>query len=347
MVLDVSDITTICNGDSSIISAIASNGNGGPYTYSWSPSGSLNNPSINNPTATPNITTTYIVTGNDGCSPPVIDSVTIVVLPLPVVNFTVDIDHGCAPLCVNFTDASTVTGDIIASRIWDFGDGTLISNSQNLSHCFNNPGQYSITSKVTTNSGCVASYTNINMISVFAKPIAAFTPSPNPASIIDPEITMNTSFSSNVNYWYWNFGDGDTLAPNSPNPTHQYSTTVESSYTVTLIIHNANDCYDTVSHEIVIGPEFTFYIPNSFTPNEDGTNDYFGGAGTGISKYSLWIFDRWGNMIFYSSELYDKWNGKSNHGQDISQLEVYVWKAEITDIFNKKHDYIGTVTLVK
>ena len=347
LAVNASDVMSICLGSSAIISALASNGNGGPYTYSWAPASSLSNPTISNPTATPVVTTTYTVTANDGCSPPAMDTVTVIILPNPVVVFSVDINQGCAPLCVNFTDASTVTAGNIASWNWSFGDGSTNSTVQNPSHCFNSPGQYSITLTVTSNNGCISTYTNVNMITVFANPVAAFNATPNPATVIDPAITMNNQSSADVNYWYWNFGDGEILAPNISSPVHNFPGDSAGNYLVTLIVHNADGCYDTTFQEVVIGPGFTFYIPNAFTPNGDKTNDYFFGSGTGIIKYDLWIFDRWGDMIFHGKDLNDKWDGRANDGNDIAQVDVYVWKVKLTDIFNKVHNYIGTVTLVK
>lgn len=337
---------TICSGSSTIITALASNGNGGPYTYSWAPSGSLNNAAISNPTASPTVNVTYTVTANDGCSLAVTDIVTVQVLPLPDIIFGVDINQGCVPLCVNFTDASTVSGGSIASWNWDFGDGSS-GLDVNPSHCFNAPGQYSISLIATSNSGCIADSSLSNMITVFANPLAAFNPIPNPATIIDPGVTMSNESSADVNYWNWNFGDGVTLAPATSSPVHIYPSEAPGSYLATLIVHNANACYDTISHEVIIGSGFTFFIPNSFTPNGDGINDYFFGSGIGILKYDLWIFDRWGQTIFHGNELNDKWDGKASSGKDVAQTDVYVWKVELTDVYNKKHSYIGIVTLVK
>ncbi len=92
-------------------------------------------------------------------------------------------------------------------------------------------------------------------------------------------------------------------------------------------------------------PLFTFYIPNAFTPNGDGINDEFFGKGESIVEYDMWIFDRWGAIIFHGKDLNEKWDGKAN-GENVQQ-DVYIWKVRFTDINNKKHDYIGTVTLVK
>ncbi len=266
----------------------------------------------------------------------------------PSVNFTIDTSAGCPLLCSNFTDA-TITGGgaTIVSWAWSFGDGGLGSDLQNPSHCFLISGFYDITLTTTSSNGCVSSLMKSNFVHVFNIPNAEFTPTPNPATLLNPAITFNNQSSFDVNYWNWDFGDSTTLAPNTSNPVHGYPNQVPGTYLATLIVHNSDGCFDTVAHEIIIGPAFTFYIPTAFSPNGNGINDSFFGSGIGIKKYDMWIFDRWGDMVFHGKELNDKWNGKANKGDDGAQIDVYVWKVNLTDVYNKKHNYVGTVTLVK
>ena len=294
------------------------------------------------------VTLTLTSSGVSAC-PFASSNVTLTFYPTPVVNFTVADPNGCPVHCAHFTDLSTVAdGGSIASLIWNFGDGaTDNTNNPTPTHCYQNTGMYDVSLTVTSNNGCTASFTIVHMVTVYAVPIAAFNPSPNPTSIFDGNITMNNQSSSDVNYWNWNFGDGDTLAPTVSSPTHLFPTVNPGTYDVTLIVHNAQGCYDTVVHPVEVGPEFTFYIPNCITPNGDGTNDHFQGRGVGIVDYDIWIFDRWGNMIFHGTYLDDYWDGRANHGADVAQQDVYVWKVKLTDVFGKKHDYIGTVTIVK
>ncbi len=266
----------------------------------------------------------------------------------PVVNFTADNPSGCTAHCVNFTDSSYVEGgDSIVSWIWDFGDGGSGSTSPNPGNCFTTPGLYDIKLTVESNQGCTSFLTSPQMIEVYNLPVAEFSPDPGSATVINPVITFVNQSSTDVNYWNWNFGDGDSIAPGPSSPVHEYPHETSSSYLVTLIVKNAYGCLDTVAHPIYVGPEFTFYIPNAFTPNGDGHNDYFFGSGIGIEKYDMWIFDRWGNMIFHGNELDDTWDGKANGGNTSSQIDVFIWKVQLTDVFNKIHNYIGTVTLVR
>lgn len=281
---------------------------------------------------------------------------------IPVVDFTADTAAGCPVHCVDFTNLSVIGGGgTITSLHWDFGDNSPGSDSLNPSHCFSESDFYDITLTAVSNNGCSTSLTKTHFIEVYSVPVAAFSTTPNPATVLDPAITMNNQSSSDVTYWHWDFGDGDTLAPDISSPTHTYQSENSDSYTVTLIVHNAHNCYDTVSHEVVIDPAFIFFIPNSFTPNGDGINDFFFGSGIGIKNYQFWIFDRWGNEIFdchvnglpQSAPCY--WDGVVEFGgADLSgnsgraaQIDVYVWEVLLIDVFDKPHQYVGTVTIVR
>ncbi len=266
----------------------------------------------------------------------------------PVINFTVNDAEGCPVHCVNFSDFSVVIGEAsVASWSWNFGDNSPASSEQNPSHCYSLTGLYDVSLTAVSSNNCSGSHTIQQMIQVFSMPMAEFEPTPNPATVLSPSVTMNNQSSSDVNYWFWSFGDGDTLTMSTPNAIHLFPNDSTGIYQTTLIVQNASGCADTIIHEIVIGPEFSFFIPNAFTPNNDGTNDYFRGEGIGILKYELMIFDRWGNMIFYSDDLNKAWDGKANNGTQVSQQDIYVWKVKLTDVFKKKYDYIGTVTILR
>ncbi len=295
---------------------------------------------------------TLTLTTNDPAGPcnAVTSTVTHNFYQNPVVNFTVDDPNGCPIHCVQFTDLTTVGGvDNITNWEWNFGDGSSLDVNQNPAHCFSNTGLYDITLTATSNHGCITTFTINDMIEVFANPVAEFTATPNPGSILDTTVNFINLSSSDVVTWDWNFGDGNGTVlsiPSNGNTIHEYPA-IQASYIATLVVTNQNGCVDSVAHEIVIGPEFTFYIPNAFTPNGDNINDFFFGQGIGIEEYDIWIFDRWGNMIFHGDELSDYWDGRANGGSDIAQQDVYVWKVKLTDVFGKKHNYLGTVTLVK
>ena len=79
----------------------------------------------------------------------------------------------------------------------------------------------------------------------------------------------------------------------------------------------------------------------------DGINDLFTGFGTFIAQYEMYIYDRWGNLIFHTDDLKKGWDGKANHGAEIAQRDEYVYYVELKDYKGNKHSYMGAVTLVR
>jgi gliding motility-associated-like protein len=89
--------------------------------------------------------------------------------------------------------------------------------------------------------------------------------------------------------------------------SHLFPVGDTGTYMTTLIVRNTYGCVDTVSLFIDVRPEFSFFIPNCFTPNGDEANEAFFGSGTGIKKYHLMIFDRWGDLIWQTEDIHQGW----------------------------------------
>ena len=333
---------TICDGASGTISANASGGNGGPYTYSWS-----NGINTQSQVVSPTIATSpmnYIVTANDGCSSPSIDTATVTLNPGSIGLLQGLPRVGCEPLLVNFTAISN-NG---VSYTWDYGDGTTGTGSAS-THTYGSAGTYDVSVIVTTAAGCTTLIDSLNYIQVNPVPNASFTASPNPVSSLSPLVTFTDLSTVTITNWAWNFGDALSTADNSTlqNPTYSYSGT--SVDTVVLIVTNQFGCKDTTSQVIDVIDDFVFYAPNSFTPDGNGVNDVFlpKGIGFDVDSFKMFIFDRWGNMIYQTGDSTKGWDGRANNGKDIAQIDVYVWRVELKDNQGKKHKYIGTVTIVK
>lgn len=271
-----------------------------------------------------------------------------IVNPNPVVDFAVNDSAGCEPFCITFQDSSSIITGSNIGWLWDFGNGTQANNSESPVCCYSNdsvfaPVFYSPVLTVTSDSGCVSSISKINFITAYPKPDANFTVEPKTETIINPVISF-TDLSAGSNFWSWNFGDTDTSSLSDPLP-HTYADT--GTYTITLITNTNYGCLDTSYQNISIEPDFVFYIPNSFTPNDDGINETFSGKGIFIIKYEMSIFDRWGNLVFFSDNINTPWDGKANHGKELAQRDVYIYSIRVTDIKTIEHDYKGKVTLIR
>ncbi|MGB3948280.1 MAG: gliding motility-associated C-terminal domain-containing protein, partial [Bacteroidia bacterium] len=333
---------SVCEGDSSTISTTVT---GGTPNYSFVWNTSETSESI---TVSPTSPTTFTVIVTDGNQCTDTAEVIINVRPRPIVDFEPD-SSGCSPLCISFTNLSTISSGSNQQWNWNFGDGNN-AFVQNPSHCFtnNNPNNsinYTVSLTVTSNEGCSASLTKNNYITVFPQPIADFNYTPSLPTTLNPIVSFeNTSVGSTS--WMWNFlNNNDTATSVLESPYYTCSDT--GTVLIHLIATNTYLCSDTIETSIIVGQDWAIYIPNAFSPDDNGINDTFFAKTYGIKKLEMLIFDRWGNLLFESTELQSHWDGKANKGNDIAQMDVYVYVINAVDIFDKKHKYKGTVTLVR
>lgn len=324
----------------SIINLTASGGN----TYSWSgPNGftsSLSSPTIQATSVTLGGAYHVTVTSLDGCTSTTNTNVIINAAPSP--NITSGPNKGCAPLCVEFT-VNANQANLTSS--WNLGNGEL-SNVLSPKACYLSAGVYTITSSVTDLNGC----TGLTMytVEVYPKPIADFNHAPiKPIINQDPFVTFtDASHGSTITSWNWFFNSTPQWTSNEQNPTFTY--TDPGTYPVTLVVTSDKGCSDTVIHPLIVGLDFGIYVPNAFTPNDDGLNDVFQPKGYGIDKYQLSVFDRWGEKLFYSEEFELGWKGTyEGRGNTICENGVYTWMIILIDVFGKKHELKGHVNLLR
>ena len=326
---------TICEGTFATLLAFGSGGNGGPYTYSWNngATGSLL-------TISPNESTIYSVTVSDTCgSLPMTVSIPVIVRPNPFVNFMSDPAFGCLPLEVHFTDLTDLEG---IEYYWNFGDGSS-DTTRNPSHIYLNPGFYTVSHMVKTAHGCIGNSMIPAAVKVYPVPIAKFTNVPEITTIRNPAISFIDE-SSFTEKWEWDFGDNSGTIF-STNTEHTYRDT--GTYIIKLITTSDQGCPDTAYGRVIIREEFAVYIPNAFTPNNDGVNDSFISLGMGIKDFEISIFDRWGLKIFYSIDMKKGWDGRIQENGTPCQSDVYVYKINIIDVQGVPHDFAGRVSLVR
>lgn len=333
----------ICPGESASISSFASGGDGGPYNYSWDQG--LGNGS--NQTVSPDFTTTYTVTATDGCeTPPASADVTITINSVPNPDFMVDTTEACVPGTFTFTE---INGSNNYSCLWSFGDGNISTDCGVVTNTYATTGCYDVTLTVTSDSGCVNSITYPQVVCVHEYPTPEFIFGPQPTTILSPEITFSNQSSSNVYDYYWTFGvDGALGSASSENPVFTFPDSIPGTYEVCLIATTMYNCVDTVCHNIVIDDEFLIYVPNAFTPDADGINDVFYPVLEGYDplNFEMLIFNRWGELIFDSSDPSQVWDG--TYQGVMSKSDVYVWKIIVKDALNGElKTYIGHVTLLK
>ena len=304
----------------SSIQVFASGGN----SYLWSPSNVFNNPQLADPIATLNqsqILTVTVIASN-GCDDT--DTLMIPVTPTPVVDIS-----GPSRICLGEFDFLLATGP--GEFLWNTGETSP--------KIFVQPNQYTLYTVQTFVDGCPSKPDSVYITIDSILPIADFDVSP------DSGLIPLTSYFSNMSQlsveWDWDFGDGNSTSGFSP--THVYQDT--GRFDVQLIATSANGCRDTAYHKVIVGADFTIYVPNAFTPNGDGLNDYWNTPWIGVKEFHVMLFDRWGMLIFESFDPDFQWPG-ALHGREC-QEGVYTYVIEASGYLGEKVKKAGTVTLMR
>jgi len=258
-----------------------------------------------------------------GCSDTISQVVTI--NRAPVVDFISDPNCTLSAEFINQTDSASIFH-------WDFGDG-ISTVFRDPIHQYQTSGEYTVTLIGTNDIGCTDTVTKTVQVLLFTN--ASYTTDYD-TCLMKAEFNSNASGLSQA---YWSFGDGTTAS--TLNTEHIYS--LPGTYEVTFITNFGTVCADTSLQDIVVArePDFGLYIPNCFTPNGDGLNELFEVVDYSYcDTYHLMIFNRWGEMIFETVDLENKWDGTYN-GRSVPE-GVYAWLLK-SDLDYKQ----GSVTVLK
>lgn len=345
LILNLNSDTAICFTDTLLIEALVTGGIGPNYTFNWN--NSLSDTSFHS--VVPDSSTTYILSVSDGCeTPSVTDSFYVSLNPIPVPDFTVDQLSGCIPLDVQFSEQFSHSS---GSCYWEFGDGGISNASDSTSHQYSTPGCWDVYLEYTDSLGCSRSITYNNYICSYGFPVPDFFYNP-----VNPTLTnnfvnfYNSSSPDGVNFLWEIDGNGSLGVFNQENIDFIFSSPSPEQYQICLTVSNAEGCESDTCKTISIKDNFIFYAPNAFTPDGDGKNDLFGPIVHGVDEYSfrMYIFNRWGELIYESYNENIKWDGTNLKDNKMASPGVYVWKVELYDeINNEAKSFIGNVNLVR
>lgn len=285
---------------------------------------------------------TLVVTADNGCQ----DSVQhmIYFFAPPVLNFRAINAEGCAPFKASFEDNSyTNSVSSLTNWFWDFGDGTY-SFEENPVHTYSSNGNYYVILTVTNSFGCSISDTMIYPVIVHPGPTPDFaTNPPAEASILNPTIQIVDLVPDTTHFLMWIIDGIDSIGNDS---STQYTFADTGWHSITQWVANNYGCQNILTKDIYIRPEFTFYIPNTFSPNIDGNNEVFIGKGVGVRSVRMVIYDREGHIVFESYDKDTGWKGLDVAKNKI-KIDTYVYQIYVTDIFGNEHYYMGSVNVVR
>ncbi|MDG1176098.1 MAG: gliding motility-associated C-terminal domain-containing protein, partial [Flavobacteriales bacterium] len=185
---------------------------------------------------------------------------------------------------------------------------------------------------VTDNVGCTdTAFTYIGF-----SPVPTINAGPNQIINFGEVATLSATSSPGTFSWAANKSLG---CPNCKTTVAQPGNT--TTYIATLADPYGCFVYDTVT----IFLEGSLYVPNSFTPNGDGINDEFVIISEDITNFSLMIFNRWGELLYESTDIEESWDG--TYKGKLSQIDTYIWKIRYSDVNKKSKDIYGHVNLIR
>ena len=227
----------------------------------------------------------------------------ITIVPAAPPSFIADNLTGCNPLPVNFSTINPIPG---ANYTW-FLNNTEIGTGPNLVHTINASGYHDITLEYELSS-CFETTTYDDYIFMENDPIASFTFNPAVISSEIEEINFLNSSIGAVSY-LWDFGDNSSSTVQ--NTSHTY-TGASDNILVSLTASTPLGCFDIYEMTIVVLSEAIFYIPNTFTPDEDEHNQLWKPiftSGFDIYSFNLEIYNRWGEIIWETNDASAGWDG--------------------------------------
>lgn len=316
--VDAGNPVTMCKD--SVVNMLAT----GAASYVWSPASGLSNPNIANPTASPASTTLYTVTGtgSNGCT--ATDTVRITVTQTPAVDATDAVE-----ICLHYPIRLLAYGG--DSIVWSTGEtGISITVS---------PPTSTYYTVITYVDGC-PSLPDTAWVTVYDTfPEAIFTVDPDSGLMPLTVNFDNQSVGNTYNNWYL----GNGIYRSDEEFIYTYNEFGE--FEVMLVVTNEWGCKDTAYKHIIATGDFGIFVPNAFTPNNDGHNDFFETPHFGIKEYHIMIFDRWGMMIYESFDKDFNWFGtfKDNDCQE----GVYTYVIDAKGYLGQTFKKAGTVTLIR
>lgn len=290
-----------------------------------------------------------------GCTDTVIKTVPVYMLPEAKFDYSLS----CSGNRTLFFDHSDSAYAPLSSWTWRYIEGNQLldgSMLRNPEYVFQNSGDHLVILTVQDTNSC--SDTASRIISTWPSPVSAFSFNENYDNVQGQLLFQNSS--TGATHYYWDFGNGASSF--ADNPQTRYD--IDGTYPISLIAYSDKECSDTsqVIYKFMVKGLF---IPNAFSPENPHTEvQLFKPVGINLKEYLIQVYDRFGNLLWYSSKLDDQgrpvegWNGRYN-GVLLPE-GVYVWKAEavfkdgviwnshdVGSYENLKNTTKGTVTLIR
>ncbi len=317
--------TIICADDCIELGETATSG----FTYSWFPALGLDDASEANPTACPSAEfTQYTLTvSNDTSGCTANDTVMITMLTSAFANAGADVE-----LCVG--DSIQIGSSRIEGQTYSWSPQTGLDDATSSSPIFTG------TEALRQEYEVAVSYKECEAIvdQVIVLVREAIADAGEDVTIAKGEwVELNAS--GGIKYTWTPGGSLSNTA--IPNPVAN----PEETTTYLVEVTDAFNCEDSDSITVsVVNPEI--FIPTAFTPNGSGTNDVFRVRGNPLRQFEMTVFNRSGEVIYYSEDFFSGWNGRDQNGAAMAQ-GAYVYRIKGVDENGEEVLLSGMVNLIR
>lgn len=311
----------MCQGDSVQILA-ATNSPG----FSWTPAGSLTDLTALQPYSIATSDAEYFLTVEDDQNCVNQDTVKVTVHPLPDLSLSESI-----AICIGESAMLEAFHSPNSMIIWNTGDTTDVLEVMP-------PMDAEYWVRASSDKGCFSDTARVQ-VEVVPWPEAAFVPDETEGYELVEVLFDNQS--ENAARYKWNFGDGNTSISFTPN--HAYET--PGVFTVSLVAFNSLDCTDTATYSYINVRSAKIFIPNGFSPNDDGINDKFVIVAPGMVDINYKIFTQWGHLIFEGIGNDVAWTG--NYLGNPLPEGIYMVRVEAISTTGRTWVETSTITILR
>jgi len=338
----------ICPEESLEIGVSTASGGLPPYSYAWTgpPSGGFQQ-GVEDQTVSPDLTATYCITLSDACETPAVSACIEVVVPDNLTaEFTLDTVQGCTPFGIVLTGLEENI-DRIASALWTFGDGGTSASIGTASHTYVDPGVWDLGLTVQSVEGCTYTFDLEQAVETRIPPLAAFAASPWVTALPETRFEF-TNYSQRASTYAWNFGG--LGASTEENPVFTFPAATAAEYLVELVVEDEGGCRDTLVQAVLVQESFVLFIPTGFTPDMDGLNDawFIQGIDVDASDFHVWVFNRWGDVVYESTSMDTPWVGNVQGGSHFAPNDTYFYRIETVSLATRERKLVtGTITLTR
>ncbi|NNK80098.1 MAG: hypothetical protein HKO93_01255, partial [Flavobacteriales bacterium] len=340
--IESSEDVEICSGESVDIWVQAMGGLGNIYTYDWQMT-DLVSSNENNATYAPENTSLISVTINEECDYNQTFEIPILVNQLPPISIS-SLTEMCGEGIINLVNStpSSFVGD---SCLWIIeGDSTYECSAFDQQF---NLGTYDIELQITSPEGCFNSLFLEDHISVFPSSVSDFYFLPEEVTTVEPNVAFY-NLSTESDSYTWSFG-GEGIS-NDFEPEFDFGTRA-GIWRVCLSTDNEFGCVDSTCQDLRVKTDLLVSIPNSFTPDGDGVNDYFFPVlyGADASDYQFSIYDRNGILVFDSDDIDERWSGSYRTSTDYYAADaLFHWKLRTRALGSiERQIYTGSVLMIR